>query len=790
MSIFDLILSEDDQRRQEERRALDFKARNALAPLMTNDDSAEFAAASRIAGKYANRNLGWREKDPTEERYQFWPEKMIRSGVTASRDAWTGDLPMIDPETGHTSMAAIERAQDLTGMIAGGSMPAMARMGSSVLGAAGGKMVQPETSRYLIPAVKHEGKVYKGEIGNSHPELVERHVGKDATYDIMDADAGVGPTQFGYMNHKGQFLSREKAGRYAYNNNLIGDEALASEVKEFPGIFNSDMLLADSGNVAAPLSALAKPQSGGFYSAVEHAIVNAKQDKMTPDQWAGWLKNQPGVKGEELNWLGITDQLPQELKGPVTKDQMLQYARQHGPEIKEIEKGGKSYDDRYAELLDQGHHVETAMEQALKETGGDSGATKFSDYQLPGGENYRELLLTMPEKGKTRLQELKRKADEGELSDAEFSEMNKLHNDPSVFRSSHWDEPNVLAHVRMNDRQIPDVGKALHLEEIQSDWHQAGRKEGYTGTKDWAAENLGPTYGGGGSADMPMWRVKRANGDEIGTTRAASAEEAILSLGKTSSGGVPDAPFKSTWADLALKRSIAKAIEGGYDAISWTPGKQQAERYDLSKQIDTLKVKRSVDPKGETYYSLSSIKNGPGYTETIPLGHDTIRGHQLADVVGKDLAEKIKSQNSDIKDYSGLDLQVGGEGMKGFYDKMLVDKANALAKKFGSKVEYQHLPQPVEYFTQPAMTPQGEKGFMIIRSTAAGDEGVKVVANKAEADAFIKEQPTDLGVKVPVLRIPQQMREHVSQKGQPLFMSGVPNFQFTPVDHNPFENKE
>ena len=36
---------------------------------------------------------------------------------------------------------------------------------------------------------------------------------------------------------------------------------------------------------------------------------------------------------------------------------------------------------------------------------------------------------------------------------------------------------------------------------------------------------------------------------------------------------------------------------------------------------------------------------------------------------------------------SGLDLKVGGEGMKGFYDKMLVDFANKYGKKWGSGVE-------------------------------------------------------------------------------------------------------
>ena len=37
------------------------------------------------------------------------------------------------------------------------------------------------------------------------------------------------------------------------------------------------------------------------------------------------------------------------------------------------------------------------------------------------------------------------------------------------------------------------------------------------------------------------------------------------------------------------------------------------------------------------------------------------------------------------------DLKVGGEGMKGFYDKMMVKAANKFAKKYGQKVEVKGL---------------------------------------------------------------------------------------------------
>ena len=37
-----------------------------------------------------------------------------------------------------------------------------------------------------------------------------------------------------------------------------------------------------------------------------------------------------------------------------------------------------------------------------------------------------------------------------------------------------------------------------------------------------------------------------------------------------------------------LKRMMKYAAKHGYDGISWTPGEQQAERYDLSKQVKEL----------------------------------------------------------------------------------------------------------------------------------------------------------------------------------------------------------
>lgn len=527
---------------------------------------------------------------------------------------------------------------------------------------------------------------------------------------------------------------------------------------------------------------------GPFYSAVENAVSGMKQDKMEAGQWLNWLRNQPGVKQEELDWLGLEG-----LKGPMTKAQVLEHVRGHGPEIKEIEKRGYEPSDDFigevatnaadqwadqettngrppstAEWSDQYRQIAEDIRRNPEDygwepqEGDEGGGTRYAQYQLPGGDNYRELLLTMPDKTNGL---------ENPLTEAYGKGQNYV--------SSHWDEPNVLVHMRMNDRDIPDVGKTLHLEEVQSDWHQQGRKQGYR------------------TADLPEgWKIEEAKNlgrfivrDQNGEMRGYgdTREQALASMVRDSrSASVPDAPFKSTWADLALKRAISKAAREGYDAVSWTPGEQQATRYDLSKHFKSIKAERHTD-------GTFGLSGRDVHDNWVPLKQG-VQEKDVTQYVGKDLAEKIiKQAPGKTENYMGLDLKVGGEGMKAFYDKMLVDKANALAKKFGGKVEWKELPQePIEYFTHE--TPG--QGHYVLRSRR-GPEGEDFTEatgpaykTKEEAEAAIPglQKMDPKAVRVPVLRLTPKMKEAATGKGFPLFSSGLP-FQFVPVDHDPFDDK-
>src|SRR4029079_6618470 len=70
--------------------------------------------------------------------------------------------------------------------------------------------------------------------------------------------------------------------------------------------------------------ALAKP----FFSQTAKTIENSPITTGHPRQWEGGLRSQPGIKQEELDWLGVPEYL-QSQQGPVTKQQLTDYVNQN-----------------------------------------------------------------------------------------------------------------------------------------------------------------------------------------------------------------------------------------------------------------------------------------------------------------------------------------------------------------------------------------------------------------------------------------------------------------------------
>jgi hypothetical protein len=518
-----------------------------------------------------------------------------------------------------------------------------------------------------------------------------------------------------------------------WGGNAIREASKGNMVDPAPSLYH----MANIYGLGGPASGLT---SGGakaapFFSAAMRAAESAPLKTGANQQWLGWLKNQPGIKQEELDWMGVPEWLSSQ-PGPVTKQQVTDYIGQNKVDVQEVVKGYNPQhglrpeeDARLQFLSDEfGRRDPTPEEMAEynrladREMGPDNsppaGATKFSQYQLPGGENYRELLLTMPQQkvegllSKEEWKEflaLERKMElEDGLLSADMARMEELGarhyaanqqaqaRDDASFTSSHYDEPNVLAHVRFNDRVDANGKKTLFLEEIQSDWHQKGRKQGYRGQGALSELPEGVKYYKPGEFEgvnnFAVVLPQGVSGRSVfyGASREAAEMDARRFISRQHEANpashVPDAPFKQSrdWGELALKRMIKWAADNGYDSVSWTPGKVQAARYDLSKQIDSLRVEKGTDGT----YSLDVVKPGRARVFHEPLA-TSIAADKLADHVGKELAEKIVADtagHNPSKTYSGLDLQVGGEGMAGFYDKILPNVANKLGKKYGAKV--------------------------------------------------------------------------------------------------------
>lgn len=471
----------------------------------------------------------------------------------------------------------------------------------------------------------------------------------------------------------------------------------------------------------------------GFYSELQRRIEASSTSAAPAGAWKDFIRGQisKGIKAEEVEWSGVNEWLDLQ-QGKVTKEQVLDYLRENGVQVEETMLGAAD--------------IEADAE------------TQFSAYTLPGGTGYRELLLTLPkapgqrefDESRVRIERNRVSTTQGTTTifydgerlqtygdnptmqadgsyqqrpDAywmgvarrvfrEGDSRNRVESRSGEFRSAHFEgHANVLAHVRFNTRTDSDGGRVLFIEEIQSDWAQAGRRKGFA-EKTRALKDI----------DEDISRVQRQRSamideaaalpdsemDEFNRIMAQSRrmEGQIAELGRErdramENPGVPDAPFvrkTDAWVALTLKRMIRYAAENGFDRVAWTTGEQQAERYDLSKQLSRI-VYQDNSTGG---IGRASMEGDPGRGMLMAYDHsgkEVISAYladpqkELADHIGKEAADKLIKAPPEAADMagigvrrreiSGLDLRVGGEGMTSFYDRIVPKVAGKILKGLG-----------------------------------------------------------------------------------------------------------
>jgi hypothetical protein len=592
-------------------------------------------------------------------------------------------------------------------------------------------------------------------------------------------------------------------------------------------------------------------EKNGFYSQLERSVKDAKINLATPEQWLGYLRNQPGVKSEELQH--VLGELPKD--GMLSKRQLEDVVKANKVELKEKVLGSdnpqaakeakdleakakKEFDDyaiplaekyglnpeqnlsMYATMKKMDHneviqydrlqHKWIEAKKAIEKPN-----TQYHQYQLPGGENYKEMLLSLPERGERQVMSFEQYSKDHRRADGSIDpnieaalrpmyegykkDRSKVPSEEN-FKAPHFgdDGTNLLAHSRTNERIMPDeirqaaqselmdikkqqhnimseiittneplekarqakiqadlkakrisVGdanrqmekyvshpeikhlqdklselrakedaitknlppeiKGTHIEESQSDLHQNGREFGYKGE----VEKLQPEFNKveekllatNDDKLLGLPKVKdvleKAVADGIITKAEAATYKRYTDIENHTAKAVPDFPFKKNWDELLFKKAIMDAVSKGHKFISVTPGEAQALRYqnEIRQKVNTIewhdKTGGKPSPNGEKHILIDAASGELNLTVdkqgNIIDGHKELKDKTLSEAIGKDIARQILEKpegNIDAKGYV-----MGAEGMKGYYDKMVIDKFNNIGKKYGAKME----PFGIEY---------------------------------------------------------------------------------------------
>jgi len=274
----------------------------------------------------------------------------------------------------------------------------------------------------------------------------------------------------------------------------------------------------------------------------------------------------------------------------------------------------KAY-ETFDRMMKKAEHLNARAEQ-FDRASVSGNAPRFGGFTIPGGKNYREVVLSRKQdqgtkrKGAYRIEFKNAKDADGFLTDISAAGLDELDygrisgedistNDRVVefndtvtqeivdlaraydaklpnesiekaYISKHYPKvTDYIAHMRLDERPDSFGRDGLFIEEIQSDRHQAGRKYGYKEDDNLVKlENeFRKKYGD------PIEFDKLSREDQTRWYRAEG--ESKIDPYKS----VPDAPFRKDWPIQMFKRALAEAVDSGKKWIGWTIGAEQQERY-------------------------------------------------------------------------------------------------------------------------------------------------------------------------------------------------------------------
>lgn len=231
--------------------------------------------------------------------------------------------------------------------------------------------------------------------------------------------------------------------------------------------------------------------------------------------------------------------------------------------------------DTYSTLEEAKIQTQAHEDNITRPQGSEVIGARWREYASPGGENYEEILLTVPR------QHLSSDRIAREMSTASAT----IHGGPINYTDPHYRDikDNIVAHLRTTKRDNVNVEgeiiETLHAEEIQSKVHSQGREQGYVQEPPPITEEI--------QAKLDRYKELKYSWTEEQDDLVFEAIKDEYNLLKKElnpwledqSYRIADLPFKEVWHEMLFNRLVYKAIKEGKNSVSWTVGSTQADRY-------------------------------------------------------------------------------------------------------------------------------------------------------------------------------------------------------------------
>jgi hypothetical protein len=278
-----------------------------------------------------------------------------------------------------------------------------------------------------------------------------------------------------------------------------------------------------------------------FFSYAQRVLASKMPRRAPVEAVVGLLKSN-GVKPEEIRWSGLDDHLAAKRAAgeAVTQAEVLDFLRTGQIEVREVEKH----------------------------------SSRYERHTVPGGTNYRELVLVSPEM------------------------------EAAGFVDRHWNEPGVMAWARIKDDTDADGQRVLRVEELQAsravaDWQrEKGGEAPAPLAKEWQAFTLKRLLrlAAEQGYDRIAWHAGETIAQRFGLAKIADAVEYQRR---------PDGRYDII--RLANDRLVDWNVVAVAD-LEKALGKEAAEQVEAESGAPITKGK----PKGEVWRSIDGLKLAEG----------------------------------------------------------------------------------------------------------------------------------------------------------------------------------